>query len=160
MAKYSNLQLRVAELHLISRGIVLAERPSLRAITRTPAPRAIEWRLPPVLQAKGYGSLAKGTMALDVWEAFRQNSETIGLGQELKRPRQRRLPRLKAPLQSHARTSTDAHAARLAADLARITYFASSAPTSVFPSSSTPPILECCDDRLNPPRSPARPSMA
>ena len=50
-----------------------------------------------------------------------------------------------------ARTSISSHAARQAADLARIICAGSSAQISVFLSPYTPPKIVCCDDRLNPP---------
>ncbi len=56
---------------------------------------------------------------------------------------------------SPARTDTDSHAARQVAVLARITCPGWTVPICVFPSSSTPPELGCCDDRLNPPNIPA-----
>lgn len=49
---------------------------------------------------------------------------------------------LDSPLKSPARTGTDAHAGRLAVDVARMICVASTAPT--------PPKSGGCDDRLNP----------
>ncbi len=119
-------------------------------------PGRIRGLFPRVLQRKGYGLWAPWPKAQDEWEAVHQNSETIGVRSERKRPRQQRLPRRTALPQSAARTGMDAHAAKRVADLARRICVASNAPTSDFLSSSTPPGSGCCDDRSNPPSSPAR----
>ena len=75
----------------------------------------------------------------DEWEAFRQNSESIGFRPELKHLLQQRLLRWTSLPLFLARTGTDVHAARLAADLARTICAASITPTSVCLSSSAPP---------------------
>jgi transposase-like protein len=74
--------------------------------------------------------------------------------QDRKHPLRQRTPHWNDLRPHPAKTGTDSHVARREAVLASVIYPASTVLIFVCLLSSTPPKMECCDDRLNPPYDP------
>src|SRR5665213_3804854 len=91
--------------------------------------------------------------------ACRPPSGTTARRQPATPQRQPQHPRSTAPRQSPSRTVYNSPAEPLEAGRAIAKPLARTDPNAACMSSSQPPLLECCDDRLNPPSIPETPVM-
>jgi hypothetical protein len=114
------------------------------------APARARWRSPHVRRTKGSALIEVLTTARNVLGACRPLSGTTVLRQPATLRRQPQHPRSSAPRQSPSRTVYNSPAGPLEADLATAKLLARTDPNARI-SSSQPPLLKCCDDRLNPP---------
>ena len=103
--------------------------------------------------------MAVSTTARNVLVACRPTSGTIVFRQPTIPRHQPQHPRSSAPRQSPSKTVSNSLAAPLEADLAIAKLLAHTDPNAARIPSSQPPLLKCCDGRLNPPWI-ARPSRA
>jgi hypothetical protein len=121
-----------------------------RAVERWLVPRSparARWRSPHVRRTKGSALIEVLMTARNVLVASRPPSGTTVRRQPATPRRQRQHPRSRAPRQSPPRIVYNSPAVLLETGLAIVKL-----PACI--SSSQPPLLECCDDRLNPPSTP------
>src|ERR1700685_4873203 len=115
------------------------------------SPARARWRSPHVRRTKGSALLEILTTARDLCVARRPPSETT-VRQQPATPRRRpQHPRSSVPRQSPSRTVYNSLAAPLEAALVIAELHTDPDDCAA---SSQPPLLKCCDDRLNPPSTP------
>jgi hypothetical protein len=120
------------------------------------APARARWRSPHVRRTKGSALIEVLTTARNVLGACRPPSGTTVLRQPATPRRQPQLHRSSAPRQSPPRTVYNSLAVPLVAGMAVAKLPTHTDPNPACISSSQPPLLKCCDDRLNPPCVPQR----
>src|SRR5215218_5561316 len=107
------------------------------------------WRSPHVRRTKGSALIEVLTTARNVLGACRPLSGTTVLRQPVTLRRQPQHHRSSAPRQSPSRTACNSPAGPLEAGLAIAKLIAHTYPNAACNSPSQPPLLKCCDDRLN-----------
>ncbi len=151
VARYSGVPWRRAKLRRSSREIVHGGRSSWRAMARTPRPCARKMAISSRSRMKDSALIEFSMTARNALEACPQPSGTSVLRQPataLARPQRYRWS---APRQPPTRTVYSSPAAPLEAGLATPKMPPYIDPNRACISSSQPPILGCCDDRLNRP---------
>ena len=116
-----------------------------------PDPARARWRSPHARRTKGSALMEVLTTARNVLVARRPPSGTSVLRPPATPWRQPQHPRSSAPRQSRSRTVYNSLAVPLGGGLAISMLLAHTDPNAACISSSQPLLLECCEDRLNPP---------
>src|SRR6185295_15715192 len=116
-----------------------------------PDPARARWRSPHVRRTKGSALMEVLTTARNVLVARRPPSGTSVLRPPATPWRQPQHPRSSALRQSRSRTVYNSLAVPLGVGLAISKLLAHTDPNAACISASQPLLLECCDDRLNPP---------
>src|SRR5439155_21361903 len=122
------------------------------------APARARWRSPHVQRTEGSALIEVLTTARNVLVACRPTSGTTVRRHSPTPRRQPPNPRSSVPGQSPSRIVYNSLAGPPEAGSAKPQALAHIDPNDACISSSQPPLLECCDDRLNPPSTP-RPSI-